>query len=276
VKNIISKAAPYIFLIGLFCIVLDGLWIVERYDSKVAYPLEAFIYLIFGICLTSISILFFKKNLNKEEVKESPGKEKDNRIYIRKVCEKREKLGNRLIVVLVIILIIIYIVNPVVAFRLLQPILFCGIILSAFLYIMYHYDGEMADGENLKPKNDKIRRLMNLIDYRNHFFSLSLALFIMIILSYLLSQEFGYTLAFEVSGNPRYVMTLQSGVFCLSGIIFYCGFLYIIHHSDFFGIRQANQSYYKVLLIHFMEFIIVGVTFFIWLIALFGALLTSF
>lgn len=260
------KFAPYVFVVGLFCIVLDGLWIVESYDSSVSYPREAFVYLIIGMCLIVISYCFFKfkKPLSIAIPKDCEAK-KDNRLYIRKVWDKREELGERAMAVLLITLVIIAVFDFGLAVQLLSPILFCGMVVVAFLYAMYHEEMQVEDDEQLKPKTAKIRKLMSLLDYRNHLFSLSLLLFIIIIFSYLFAKDLGYTFA-EISGMN--VMTLEGGVYSLAGLIFLCGFVYIIHHVDFLGVRQATQSYEKVLRIHFLELGFVGIVFFIWLISL--------
>lgn len=260
------KIAPYILVVGLFCIVLDGLWIVESYDSSISYPREALIYLLIGICLIVISYFFFKfkEPLSIAIPKDCEAK-KDNRVYIRKVWDKREELGERAMVVLLITLVIIAIFDFGLAVQLLLPILFCGMVVVAFLYAMYHEEMQMEDDEQLKPKTAKVRKLMSLLDYRNHLFSLSLLLFIIIIFSYLFAKDLGYTFA-EISGMN--VMTLEGGVYSLAGLIFLCGFVYIIHHVDFLGVRQARQSYEKVLRIHFLELGFVGIVFFIWLISL--------
>lgn len=262
------KFAPYVFVVGLFFIVLDGLWIVETYDSSVSYPREAFVYLLIGICLIVISYFFFKF---KEPLsmaipipKDCEAK-KDNRLYIRKVWDKREQLGERAMVVLLIILVIIAVFDFGLAVQLLSPILFCGMVVVAFLYAMYHEEMQIEDDEQLKPKTAKVRKLMSLLDYRDHLFSLSLLLFIIIIFSFLFAKDLGYTFA-EISGMK--VMTLEGGVYSLAGLIFLCGFVYIIHHVDFLGVRQARQSYEKVLRIHFLELGFVGIVFFIWLISL--------
>ncbi|WP_277584039.1 hypothetical protein [Psychrobacillus antarcticus] len=265
--NIISKAAPYIFVIGLFCIVIDGLWIVESHNSIVSYPREAFVYLVLGVCLVLISYFLFKFNKPLSiEIQKDREDKKDNRVYIRRIWDERDKLGGRLVVGLFIILVIISIFDFGLAVRLLLPILFCGMVVVAFLYAMYHDDMEMEDEEELKPETARIRKLMSLIDYRKHFFSLSFLLFIIIISSYLLTKGLGYTFA-EISGGMN-VMTLEGGVYCLAGLLFLCGFVYIIHHVDFLGVRQAKQSYEKVLKIHFLELGFVGLVFCIWLISL--------
>ena len=263
---ITRRIAPYIFVGGLLCIVVDGLWIVETYDATISYPREACAYLVLGICLVVISYFFFKfKKPLSLELQKSPEDQKDNRVYIRKVWDKKDEWGGRIIVVLLIILVIIAIFDFPLAVRLLSPIIFCGMVIVAYLYAMYHEDMKGEDDEQLKPQTPKVRKLMSLIDYRNHFLSLSLLLFIVIIFSYLFAKDLGYTFA-EISGMN--VMTLQGGVYSLSGLIFLCGFVYIIHHVDFLGVRQARQSYEKVLRIHFLELGFVGIVFFIWLISL--------
>ena len=123
-KNIIGKFAPYVLVVGLFCIVLDGLWIVESYDSSVSYPREAFVYLIIGICLIVISYFFFKfkEPLSIAIPKDCEAAKKDNRVYIRKVWDKREELGERAMVVLLITLVIIAVFDFRLAVQLLLPI----------------------------------------------------------------------------------------------------------------------------------------------------------
>src|SRR5690606_27694142 len=123
-----------------------------------------------------------------------------------------------------------------------------------------------------QPENHKIRIFLRLIDYREHIFSLPLILFIIIVLTFLLSKQYGFMLSLGTSGNPNYVTTLPISTSVLSGLVFACGFLYIIQHCDFFGIRQEDQGDNKLMLIHFAEIIIGGSTFLIWLFLLYEAL----
>ncbi|MFJ7828132.1 hypothetical protein [Psychrobacillus sp. NPDC096623] len=275
-NNIISKAAPYILVIDLFCIVLDGLWIIESYETIDSYPREAIVYLVVGVCFLVVSYLLFQfKSPQNLVIQNDQVKQRDNRVYIRKIWDNGEKLSGRFLVFTLLVLVIISIFNFALAVRLLLPLLLCGMVVVAFLYSMYHddLDMDMDEEEKLKPKTAKVRKLMSLIDYRRHCFSLSLLLFIVIVLSYIITKGLGYTFT-EISGGMN-VMTLEGGMYCLSGLIFLCGFVYIIHHVDFLGVRQAKQSYEKVLRIHFIELIFVGIVFFIWLISLvFGKQIT--
>ncbi|WP_215164134.1 hypothetical protein [Paenibacillus sp. ISL-20] len=161
------------------------------------------------------------------------------------------------------------------AVRLLQLLIFLGMIGLSFLYIMQDEGGD-KDDEDFQRRSHKLRKFLRLIDYREHPFSVPLILFIIIVLTFLLSKQFGIMLSLETSGNPRYVMGLPTGTFILSGLVFFSGFIYIIQHNDFFGIRQAKQGEHKLMLIHFIEIIICGATFFIWLMLLFIALFTSY
>jgi len=143
-------------------------------------------------------------------------------------------------------------------------------IMFGFIFIM-HDDGE-AEAEK-PPKSRFMQILLQLIDYRTHTFSLPLILFILIVVTFLLSKQFEFTLSLETSGNPRYVLSLPGAMYYLTGLIFTCGFLFIIQHGNFLGIHQAKQSEYKLSAIHFVEIMACGPTFFIWLITLIEAFL---
>ncbi|WP_438348438.1 hypothetical protein ACP8HI_22985 [Paenibacillus sp. FA6] len=265
----IYKAAPYILIIGLLIIVSDGLWVVDTYDSYVTYSKETYIYLVLGICLTIIAYLIIQHERRRvtQTINNDSGTGKDNRVFINKMWRQKEKVGGRLIVFFLVTLVIISIFDFGVAVSLLQPILFLGFLGFSFLYIMKD-EGEDKEGEDIQPKSHKIRYLLRQIDYREHPFSLALILFIMIVLSFMLSKHFGFELSLGTSGNSNYVMSLPDGAWFLAELVFACGFIYIIQHCHFFGIRQANQGDDKVMLIHFAEIIICGATFLIWIMTL--------
>jgi hypothetical protein len=272
--------APYILMIGIILVVLDGLWVVDTYNSYYTYPKEAFIYLILGICLTIISYVIIQRKRKcvtqiKNKMIIEPGTGKDNRVFINKMWKLRVKIGNRMVGFSLVILAILAIFDFGMAISLLQPMVFLGMTGLSFLYIMKD-EGKDIEEENIQPRSHKLRNFLRLIDYREHPFSLSLILFIIIVLTFLLSKQFGLILSLETSGNPLYVMSLPVGTYILSGLVFACGFIYIIQHCDFFGIRQAEQGEYKLLQIHFFEIIICGSTFLIWLMILIVALFTSY
>ena len=133
---------------------------------------------------------------------------------------------------------------------------------------------EEFDVEETQRSSHKLRKFLRLIDYRRHPFSLPLILFIGIVLTFLLSAQFGLELSLEISGNSRYVISLPNIMILLSGLVFACGFMYIIQHGDFLGIRQTKQGENRLMLIHFLEIILCGAVFLIWLITLLAALFT--
>lgn len=242
-----------------------GLWIVKSYDTFVIYPKEAFLYLTSGIWVTLISFLITK--FSKKKVMKN---KKDNRDFINKVWRNKVEIGNKVVGYLFVILAILAVFNISFAISLLIPILFLGTISFGFIFIM-HEDGNEESWE--PSKNRMIRVMLRLINYRTHPFSISLILFILIVLTFLLSKQFDFTLSLEVGGNPRYVHSLPVAMYSLAGLTIICGFMYFIQHEDFFGIQQATQSMEKLVAIHFMELIICGSTFLIWLFTLVEALL---
>lgn len=228
------------------------------------YPKEAFLYLILGICFTIIA--FFMTQFKKKIVTRN---KKDNRKFINEVWRHRVKVGDKVVGFVLVTLAIIAIFNFNIAISLLIPLLCLGFIVVGFIFIM-HDDGE---DELWEPAKSRIMRtIMRLIDYRTHPFSIPLILFILIVVTFLFSKQFGFSLSLEAGGNPKYVLSLPVAMYLQTGLIFTCGFIYCIQHEGFLGINQSNQSEYKLMAIHFMELIACSSTFFIWLITLFDAL----
>lgn len=276
----IYKATPYILMIGIFLVVLDGLWIVDTYDLYAAYPKEAFITLMLGISLTMLAYMLIQRKrkqvaqIESEMLSNSPAKGSSHQHLVNKIWKQRVSVGNKLVGVLLVILALIAIFDFGIAVSLLGPILFLGMLGVSFVYIMKEEEQGIHE-EDLQPKGHRLRNLLRLIDYREHPFSLALILFMLIVLTFLLSKRFGLVLSLETSGNPLYVMSLPNAAFLLSGLIFACGFQYIHQHCDFFGIRRAEQGEYKLILIHFIEIIICGASFLIWLMILMIDLFTG-
>ncbi|MHA0855700.1 hypothetical protein [Paenibacillus sp. CMAA1364] len=266
---IIYKMAPYLLLVGLLIIIMDGMWVIDNYYSYITYPKESYIYLILGICLILIAYSIIQRNRKRITltVNNGSGTGKDNRGFINKLWRQREKFVKRLFIFLFVMLVIIFIYDSAVAYSLLEPILSVGFVGLSFVYIMKD-TGEDTGEEDIQFKSIKVRYLMRKIDYREHPFSLPLILFIMIVLTFMLSKHFGFALSLEISGNNRYTMTLPSGAWLSAELAITCVFIYIIQHCNFLGIRQINQGDAKVMLIHFMEIIVCGSTFLIWLMTL--------
>ena len=248
---------------------MDGLWIVDTYDDYDTYPREAFIFLIIGLCLSIIDYMIIQLNRkhaahSENNIMTDQARRENNQHFINRLWEKREKVGNKLVVILFVVLVIIAIFDFGIATSLLQPIMFLGMVGISFVYIMKD-ENEDIKKEKFQPKSDKLQNFLRLIDYREHPFSLGLILFVIIVLTFLMSKEFGFVLSLETSGNPMYVMSLPSAAFILSGLIFACAFIYINQHCDFLGIRQTEQGQYKLFQIHFLEIIICGASFLIWI-----------
>ncbi|MVP00660.1 hypothetical protein [Paenibacillus lutrae] len=249
----------------------------DTYNRTITYPKEAFIYLMIGIGLTFAAYLIIQSGRKQEaQIKNNneSGKDKDNRIFINKMWDQREKIGDRLVVFLFIMLAVLSIFDFGRALSLIQPLILTGMIGYSFLHIMRSEDEDMKE-TNLQPRKRAIRYFLRLIDYREHPFSIPLLLFIIIVMTFLLSKHFGLMLSLETSGNPRYVMSLPTSAWITAGLVFACAFMYIIQHCNFFGIHQAEQGEYKVIQIHFAEIIVCGATFFIWLVVLSIALFTG-
>ena len=133
----------------------------------------------------------------------------------------------------------------------------------------------MHDDEKDEVNAPQKNRIMRLIDYRTHPFSLPLILFILIVVSFLLSNQLGYKLDLDTGGNSMYATTLPSAMYLEAALVFTCGFMYIIHNGNFLGIHQKKQSDDKLLTMHFAVGIVSGSTFLIWLMILFLALFRS-
>jgi hypothetical protein len=272
--------APYILMIGIILVVSDGLWVVDTYDSYDTYPKEAFIYFILGICLTIISYMIIQRKkkyitqINNKMIN-GPRTGKDIRDFINKMWKVRVKIGDKIVGISLVTLAILAIFDVGMAISLLQPMMLLGMIGFSLFYIIKDEGKDIEEG-NIQSRSHKLRYFLRLIDYRVHPFSLSLILFITIVLTFLLSKQFGFMLSLGISGDSRYVMSLPDGTYFLSILVFVCGFIYIIQHCDFFGIRQAEQGEYKIIQIHFSEIIICGSTFLIWLMILIATLFTSY
>lgn len=238
------------------------------YDYLV-YPKEAYRFLYLGIGLVVIGFLIIqykRMTIARNEVVHHFRNEKDNRVFIDKIWVNKEKWGDEVAGGVVVTLVFIAYFDFGIAISLLTPILLLGAILFGFIFIM-RGNGE---GDVEEPKS----RFMRLIDYRTHPFSIPLILFILVVVTFLLSKQFGFTLSYETGGNPRYVTSLPVAMYLEATLVFVCGFIYIIHNENFFGIHQEKQSDDKLIAIHLIVIISSGSTFLIWLVILIEALFT--
>ncbi|WP_212925126.1 nucleotidyltransferase [Oceanobacillus sp. J11TS1] len=245
-------------------IALEGNWIVLNYDSLSIYPSNAYLILAIGAAIIVMAYIFNRFSSYKDDTNA-----KDNREFINKWwTETDSKIMNWVLAIAILSLVIVAIYDWPTAFKLFYIFLFVGIAGFGFLYIMHGERVDQPDEETYKPIT---RKFLDLIDYRRHPFNLSFVIFVLVLISFLLSKEFGIPLDTEVSGNPRYVTSLPASAFVMSGLMLASTFVYIINNSDIFGIRKAEQNEEKVLLIHFMEIMCCGVTFFIWLVTVISA-----
>lgn len=268
----ITKSAPYILLLGMIGIIIDGLWILTTYNDTEIYQKEAYIYLFVGLGLMFIGFLLIKRqSIRNSDIQQSPSHQKDNRFYIQQIWEKKDKIINTLVYLGLILIIILIIVDYHLIFFLSQVGFALGITVAFFIFIMREEDEEVAENEDdLKLKNKKLKKIFGWFDYRRHPFSIPLFLFLIIILSLLISKELGIAFELYETGGGRRSFPFFGAVYSLAGIVAPSGFLFIIQHCDFFGIRQRKQSYDKVIAIRFSE-VFAGLVAFIWIITIIQA-----
>ncbi|MFX3648520.1 MAG: hypothetical protein ACE3K2_22755 [Paenibacillus sp.] len=258
-------------MLGIFIVILDGLWIVETVDSYDIYPGSAWVLLAIGLCLMMFAYSMIqhkrkRETRTKDEVQEIQDERTPTQRFVNRMWKKREAVGGKIILFLLIIHAVIAVFHLGVALRMLQISIFVGMITFSFFYILNDDRGDLKEQEeDLKPQSQFMQTSMRLIDYRQHPFSLGLLVFLIIVLTFLITKWFGWELSLETGGNPRYVMSLPASTFILSGLTVACGLIYINQHCDFLGLGQTEQGAYRLFQIHFYEIIACGASFFIWL-----------
>lgn len=246
-------------------LLLNGYWVVQTYDVYATYPVEAYIFLFAGLLLILFSLLLkhaFKNTGDQTELAFEP-----NRlgILISSAWRDINTAGAKLLYLAIIILAILYIVDRELVLPLIGISFFIGILLTAFFYILSEQieENEKID---LQPESEKIRALLNLIDYRKKAFSIPLVLHVAIILSILVTKEFEIVLEMQI--DSMYAWDLKFLVLPLSGLVLACGLLFVMENWNFLGIRRRVQGDYKLMAIHFAEIIVCGAGLFIWLMTL--------
>ncbi|WP_366291764.1 hypothetical protein [Paenibacillus sp. AN1007] len=260
-------------MLGIFIVILDGLWIVQTYDVYDNYPGSAWSLLAIGLSLMLLAYFMIQhkqqrrqQDSTKDKVSRKQEERTDAQQFVNRIWREREMIGGKMILFLLVVLAMIAIFDLGLALHMLQVSIFAGMILFAFFYIMNDDRGDLKEQEeDLKPESPFMQTVVRLIDYRQHPFSLGLFVFIIIVLTFLMSRRLGWELHFETGGNPLYVMSLPTAAFISSGLTFACGLIYINQHSDFFGLRQTKQGTFRLFQIHFYEIIACGASFFIWL-----------
>ncbi|WP_409296285.1 hypothetical protein V1498_21710 [Peribacillus sp. SCS-26] len=134
-----------------------------------------------------------------------------------------------------------------------------------FRIIFITYQDEKGVKEKPEAAHPRVLKLLNALDYRKHPFSLPLILLLLLALAFLLSKEYGFHLATEISGSHCYVITIPDVLNYLAALAFASGVVFIIHNSGFFGICQARQDHDVVMAIHYGEIVFAGAVFLMWL-----------
>ncbi|WP_246096956.1 hypothetical protein [Psychrobacillus soli] len=141
--------------------------------------------------------------------------------------------------------------------------------MAGFVYIL---KGDRVEVEVNWDYKGKTKIMIELTDYRKHPFNISLFIYILVIVSFVLSKHWGIPFYMETGGNSRYVTSLPSISVLLSCLMVVSAFIYIISQGDFFGFRKAEPSYDKVMFIHFAEICFCGPVLMIWLFIVMNAL----
>lgn len=253
-------------LFGIFVVAFTGNWVIGNYDKVSNYPKEAYMAFAFG--WGSIICAYIMNKLSTYNLDEE---KKDNRNLINKWERQGIPFNKWIIGIVIVVLVGAGFHSWSLVFKLFWLFLFIGIVFIGFLYVMMGERVEEPDGLDFTGKSKKF---LDFVDYRRHPFTISLLLFSLVIVSFLLSKQQDIPMNLEVSGNPRYVTSLPTIAFLTSGLMVVSSYIYIINNGDIFGIRKAEQNGLKVLQIHFLEIIICGATLFIWLVE--GTCATSF
>lgn len=252
--------------VGIFVIALTGNWVIEQYDFVSIYPKAT--YISFGIGWGMVLCSYIMSRLST--YKEIPN-QKDNRDFINK-WERRGVSYWGIVIALAVLVGAAFYSWPL-AFRLFFIYIFIGIAYIGFLYIMM---GDRMEEPDDWDTTGKTKKLLDLIDYRRHPFTISLIMYSLVIISFLLSKQLGIPIHMEVSGNPKYITSLPVIAFLTSGLMVVSIYVYIINNGDIFGIRKATQNENKMMLIRFLEICCCGLTLFIWLVEVVEALILYF
>lgn len=176
----VAYACSFSLLAGLTCIVRAGLWAVEMYETYNVYPEEVYTYMMVGIGLLIIAFL-----LAKFKGKIVTASKKDNRAFINKVWANKIQVGNKAVAMILITLVVIAIFNIDRAFGSIPAILCLGLIVTGFIFIMHDDEGDKWD----QPKSRFMQISLWLIDYRNHPFSTSIILFLLVLVKLFLQTN---------------------------------------------------------------------------------------
>lgn len=260
----------YSMLTGILIAAISGNWIIDNYDWVSIYPKAS--YLTFGMGIVLVVCAFVMSQLSRYREDEHVHT-KDNRHALNKWFASNQPFNKWLIGLIIIPLVIAPFYSWTLLFKLLEWYLFSGLVLAGFIYMLL--GDRIGDNQDWEYKG-KTKMMLDLIDYRKHPFNISLIIYILVIVSFVLSKHWGIPLYMETGGNPRYVTSLPAISFLMSSLMVVSTFVYIISHGDIFGFRKAELCYEKVMFVHFIEIIQCGVTLFLLIITVINALYVYF
>lgn len=262
--------SAYSMFLGILIVAFSGNWIIDNYDLVSIYPEAS--YILFGIGLAIVVVTFIMNRISTYH-EDTYVYRKDNRDALNMWLQDNRPFSKWLIGIIMIPLLFALFYSWSLFFHLFSLYLLCGFVLAGFVYILR---GDRVEVEENWDYKGKTKIMLELIDYRKHPFNISLFLYILVIVSFVLSKQWDIPFYMETSGNPRYVTSLPNSAVLMSCLMVVSAFIYIISQGDFFGFRKAELSYDKVMFIHFVEIYCCGPVLLIWLFTVINALYAHF
>ena len=244
--------SSYIMFFGIFIVAFSGNWIILNYDQVATYPKSS--TFTFGIGLIALVCGFIMSKLSTYREDEH-ALQKDYRDSLNKWLHTNSPLKKWFSGIIFLSLVIAAFYSLDLLFGLLKWYLFLGLVIAGLVELLKE---DRLEEVNLEFKG-KTKTLLDLIDYRKHPFNISLIIYILVIVSFILSKEWEIPFYMETSGYARYAASLPTVSFLMSSLMVISTFVYIIHNGNLFGIRKFKLSTEKVMFVHFAE-IFCGVT----------------
>lgn len=238
-----------------------------NYYRVPVYPAITYILMGSGLGMVFIAFVINKFSTYKENPKSG---KRDNREIINKWINGNLRFANWLLGIAILTLIVAALYDWSWFFRLLEIYFLIGVGFIGFLFVA---SGDRVDEHDDLDFNGKTKKFLDLIDYRRHPFNISLILYVLVVGSFVMSKQLDIPFYMEVSGNPRYAISLPDITYFMSGLMIISTYIYIINNGDIFGVRKAEQNGTKVLQIHIAEIIICGATLLMWIYIVIEALI---
>jgi hypothetical protein len=275
--TIIRRVIPCLLFTGILFTLVGGILILSSYSDDLLLNVfdiydSALVINLFnlGIILVILVLIYSKVVYGNKTIDNRISDEntlfsrKDIKYIIEKNRSQLKKTGDIAFISTIVSLIIIFFIDPDWPFRLALVIAFIVVLSYSFVRIIIYEDfEEKAETESKNCENNELSWWLKLIDYRNQPISISLILFIVVILSYQIFDNYDFELEGSYSGSSRHYMTLAEGTLFLTYPILVSSFIYISHHYNFLGfdyhslmhpyqvsirhIGSRNSSYYHKL-----------------------------